>query len=431
MFKHSTPVPAAPPMLSRNPPTRPLDTREFDRAHALAARLRQELLALIAQVPRSGASSVSLARDLRLDRMLCHRVCSALECENDWIEMLLRLPGPDSLHKFVAAAGKKGAPKDLRDSATAATDQFQKLIWELGGSQTRINTRLKATRDRQALAAERGGDSRGDEARVMIFEGARKAMGAWADSMVQIGVIQPTDNPRVFTQQLVIGCRGLHADETLFPLLPTVRLSNPGEAATKPISLDLHGDNPAAENHITPLGILREFSSNPLPPIRTSMFNNREMLVVDLEGTPAEGVDLIFHKQTMSLNLDDAPQRTPALIHQGRTPSQHVTLDLFIHRSLPMTGAASVSAVYPWFLAKNDAHSAWQDALPGDLRLEMLGSGLDAAHNARWHRHRELCSHLLDRSGHDPSEFIGYRCQTSFPYWGASYVVSIDLTERR
>lgn len=412
-------------LLPRTSTTAPFSANETDRAHAMALRLGQEMLNLLSITPRTGASAVSLARDLKIERTLCHRTCSALDMKDDWIEMLLRLPGPDSLKTFVTAAGKKTGNPEARQAALAAVEQFQRLIWELGGSQTRFNTRLKALRTQHSAARELDEPEKDeiDDGRMTVFDGARKVMGMSAEATVQLVLIRPKGDGVQFVQDLIVGCRGLRSNNAMYPISPAIRSVSRVRKATA-IS-DIGKD--AGEKSPESLGVMTEFSSKPLPKVYGRELNNGNMLIADLGSAPAEGTDLFFRKVLRSLSLDDMPSSMPALVHQVRTPTRHVTLDLFVHRSIPTTGVASVSAVYPWFLSKNDLDTAWQDALPGELRLELLGAGLDGAHCSEWSRQYDLCAQVMSESGHDPSEFIGYRCRTAYPYWGASYVVNLEL----
>ena len=46
-------------------------------------------------------------------------------------------------------------------------------------------------------------------------------------------------------------------------------------------------------------------------------------------------------------------------------------------------------------------------------------------------RHAALTAHLFEQSGWNPHDFVGYRCDTTFPIWLAHYNFNTHFNEPR
>lgn len=415
-------------MLERGAPAGGLSAREMSWAIGVADRLGQELMALLEHVPRSGASALSLSRDLKVERNLCHRVCAALSERDSPTALLSRMPGPGSLRAFVNAAARKSGMRSRAEhqAALAAVDQFAELIRSIGGTQTRMNARLAASGQAasgQAATQDPAGGAAGGP-RQAIFEAARQVTGAWYDAVVALLILRPSSEPGKVAMTGLSAHIGLRAERAPVPFTPWIRYT-PADPAGEVGMVQRSAGGDGAE---APAGVVRAFSSDPLP--RTQRRSNAEgavMYVVEPGATGPAGADLVILDQTVITDPRLSTPRTQSFFRRSRFPARLLMLDLYVHRSIRVSGGARISAVHGFYGMTRDALHAWQERLPDTPLVQMLGAGLDAAGIAEWPRYTAAAAHAFDASGDDPSAFIGFRCRAPYPYWGATYTLDVDL----
>lgn len=403
---------------------KPLGPEELDRARVVAARLAQEISVVLNRVQRSGASSLSLARDLSIDRHICHKLLSALDAEDDWIEMLVRMPGVPSLRTLIAAAA--GTKKSHARDASAAIDHFEKLIWNLGGSQRKLIARLMASRDLVAVRAEQGVQgAESNNAKAELFHAASKVMGASADTLLSLWIVRPSQTPGLLESITIMGYIGLRCVHPSFPLVPITSSFTVSEAKDGLSPTNTGREIDQSEDEIP--GLMREFSSKPLPPIATKVSPGLTMRIIETPVTLESGIDIVFRNHTGAPDPRRDPSPFQVIARRMRTPARHLLLDTFVHRSIRTNGVIRPYATYPQWNVMSGPNIPWNESLPGDLKVEWLGAGTEMARTPRWPRYPDLCAAAFNTSGWNPEEFIGWRCQTDYPYWGATYLVNFEF----
>ena len=73
---------------------------------------------------------------------------------------------------------------------------------------------------------------------------------------------------------------------------------------------------------------------------------------------------------------------------------------------------------------KMTAAHRWAHRLPGTPRLELLGAGLRSAPTSASTLHAEMTEYAFAELEWNPMEFIGFRCEVSFPVWRAGYFMT-------
>lgn len=406
---------------------KPLEPDEIERARVIGTRLGQEITQLLKQIPRTGASSLSLSRDLNINRHICHRVFSALEFEHDWLELLLRMPGVPSLRTLAhAAAGGKKSKRT--NDVTAAIDQFERFIWSTGGSQRQFNARLSQTRSLIAVHNEHApAESTQPHASAGLFHAASQIMGACADTMIWLWIMRPSATPGMLERVAVNGSLGLRTRNASFPLMPVVTSFSvlPGE---KGLVAKMNGVQVDSEDDANAIpGLMREFSSRHLPPITTRSMPGGVMRVIDAPITNEDGIDLVMRTHMSGPDPRQDAEPYQVISRRIRTPTRRLIIDTFFHRSIRVKGVIRPSAVHPQWNTMSSPHTPWHESLPGEFRVEHLGAGTEMTRTPCWTRYQDLCNAAFQASGWDPDEFIGWRCHTDFPYWGATYLVSFEL----
>jgi len=68
--------------------------------------------------------------------------------------------------------------------------------------------------------------------------------------------------------------------------------------------------------------------------------------------------------------------------------------------------------------------------MPNSPRLAVLGSGRRAAACEAYPRQTELVGHVLDSQNWRDDDFVGFRCEQSFPLWRIGYCMQFDFAPR-
>lgn len=354
------------------------------------------------------------------------------------MDVLLKLPAPGSLRVFVARAVQRGANHELNSTVSAAIDQYEHLIRDFGGSVVRLQGRIKRSRLDYALQTEHPTQTSklvmNGSARHRHFESAAEIMGMHAETVVVIDLLYPDAVPnRVCTQSLQ-GYVGIQAEPGVSPaLLPLIPIVNsytlcPAEAGVSTTTEDVKitpASLPVPASGIP--GLLEEYSTKPLPTISTRMEDAAAMYVVDLRSAESPRTNLFFAN---SVHCDDPRQDgapLKAFARRLRTPTKWFLHDIYIHRSIRTTGRTWCNAFHPMLNGSPDARMPWSERLPNGPRIEFLGIALQPLPAQSWNRIPEATLDLIRQAGVPFDEFVGYRCETPYPYWGATYSVTFEL----
>jgi hypothetical protein len=174
--------------------------------------LTESIRAILAAIPDGPHSPTTLSRKLELSRVTMSKLMGAVE-QSTPFDVLERIPGPDSLRDFVAAAARLGADPALIETGGRAIERFDLLI------RSRFGTRA-------ALHAAIGGQSSSLRARVDqsarsdVFSGLRQILGleanTWLTSMFFVPSAVDPEFIAVTTIQGALGMRRLRPDTPVY-----------------------------------------------------------------------------------------------------------------------------------------------------------------------------------------------------------------------
>ncbi|MBL8990912.1 MAG: hypothetical protein JNJ48_04950 [Phycisphaerae bacterium] len=411
-------------------PATVLTASERAAAAELGRRLATELRGLLAHVPTEHHGASALGRYLRLDRNTCQRVIASTAGDDHDEAVLVRLPGIEGLGQFVDAVEARirtGAVREQVAAVRAAVGALERLIDRLGGSQRRLRQRLEADLERSVDSAAAPADNAAR--RQALFRSAAEVVGRWSEAVVSVVMIRPVPGRPELTE----GVRTrAYVGHTWRPGAVPLEI---GESSVPQLALERDESAHQSLEHRPARGdspdlLLGEFCSQPWPRVTSRALGDRTVHVVDAGEPPHQGTcDIVLSVRRSS------PDRHPALASPpvGEVsflvtfPARRLVLDVFLHRDLAERCVPSCElhlyspAVGPGGLAR------WSTRLPGGASLDPLGSGLRRAASTAYARHAELTAHVFQRVGWDASEFVGYRCDTSYPVWRAGYFMLFDF----
>jgi hypothetical protein len=417
-------------------------------ARRVAERLQGEFRTLIREFPLDARTIGGISAWLGVTRPVCQRLLRAVRHPGDALDALPFFPGVRGLRQFIQAAERRGCDASLIAATTAAVDQYEVLIHEHGGSQTRMLAALERAEDRAGEplpGAVAGAGNAMLEARMRAFEGLRQVTGREFRTHVAVFLYRPCpDDPERLDCLTAMGMIGVRRLGDSLPICPMNRFSF--ATRDEPGGTDYHlaqlGGEPVAAG--APVSVLAEFCSKPLPAVVANEHEGQLSVLIDPDSATEDPFDVVLgtcFPRVRHPALGEIKMQDCSLVSEG--PSRHLVMSVHLHRSLAQ---ASIPSLAAFALGNRGPISApdagehgpapvnlagqrWFDRLPDPPRLQHLGVGLEQAGSTAYPRATQLVGHLCAAQGWDPDEFVGYRCRVDYPVWGAQYLMSFDFRE--
>ncbi|MHC4220544.1 MAG: hypothetical protein ACYSU7_19065, partial [Planctomycetota bacterium] len=165
---------------------------------------------------------------LGVTKPICQRLLRAVRHRGDALTALSYFPGVRGLRQFVQAAQQHDCDMALIAAATAAVDQYEVVIDEHGGSQTRLLAALASptqSRDEEGPVDAATSDRR-LQARMSVFEGLRHLAGREFDTQVAVFLYRPCDDdPERVDCVTAMGMIGIRRTADSLPICPVNRFA--------------------------------------------------------------------------------------------------------------------------------------------------------------------------------------------------------------
>jgi hypothetical protein len=410
----------------------PLSAMEVAFARRVAGRLRAELTSTLQSLPRKYLSPGQMSRDLRVNRTVCHRLMTSLEAGKDDLALLMGLPGVQGLRQCIRAMERHGADPGRIASAEAAVEQFAQLVADLGGSHARLSARLSLSApadDASGKGNTPHASVRRTRVREQLFEAAAWLMGRRTEARCGISLIRPSPaRPSEIEYAHVRFFSELRANPDATPLVIASSIAPDGDGPELPVesyrTLDGAPMDARARN-----SIIAPFTSDPLPMVTARDISGRLTHLIDPRPESSRRrLDIAVGYMVPSLCPIPATQEVPILLEaiHMREPSAAMVFDVYLHSSLAAGCRPSISAYVGRNSGLHDIIDRWYDRVEDTPVLKLLGPGLANAASPMAPHLDELTEHVFTRLGWNPAEFLGYRCEESFPLWGCDYVMAFD-----
>jgi hypothetical protein len=164
----------------------------------IAAELASSLRRLFAEIPDVRRRPSALATHLGVSRVLISRTLGAIALPNP-LDMLQRVPGPETLRGIVEAAVTKGAPQTTADAAIDAIEQFSRIIRDSFGTRAALNAAICANQPDMQRRLEL-------DSRYRVFKGMRELRGVEAATWLSTTFVAPNhDNPAMLSATVLQG----------------------------------------------------------------------------------------------------------------------------------------------------------------------------------------------------------------------------------
>jgi hypothetical protein len=426
------PVPVPAPLAQTRRTVGPLSAAERETLLRALADLKRELRVLVGALPVPAQTASGMARLLGVERTTCQRVVAAISTTETTPDLVAQLPGVRGLATLIDAAAPRlpdalgpAAARSTLEAVRSAVAGFDETVRRLGGSQSRLIRRTRATGPHAASSRDAVAI---DDARAELFKAAELVTGRSSDLWIAAHVFAPCPGRAdLLRHTRAHGLVGHRAAPDAVPL--TVHVFGD--------DLDAGDANAPEANRFRPLrrgradALLPEFSTDPAPLVRCKAPGEHIVQTIDADAAAADAaVDLLFGLDgaiSHPARRDQTFEEVWALVN---FPVRRMVFDVYLHRDL----ARACLPALDHHLWRPDFASQvgerWQTRFARPPRLEVLPPGDDGPHTDAWPRHVELVGTLFDHVGGRATDFVGYRCDIPFPVWRTGYRITLDFGER-
>ncbi|KAA0215000.1 MAG: hypothetical protein DYG94_03900 [Leptolyngbya sp. PLA3] len=379
--------------------------------------LFQALRGLLADLPPEAQTASGLSRACGVERTTCQRVVSAVISPYPGLGLLEALPGPRGLRTLLEAIKAAGFTLSDGQGLSDCITRLDADIRRLGGSRSGLLRRIAG-----AAAAASGTPGKEDgSTRQRLFEASAELTGRWSDLWLASHVYTPGPSPDRLIQSRVHGLVGHRARPDAVPLTFHVFST---EARPE------HSEEVGVYRSLVegaPDAILRAFSTQPLPVVRSKEPGEHMVQTIDREpGAPeAEPIDLIFGMRGLMTHPASRPNRLEEVWALVNFPVRRMLFDVFLHRTLARQCLPGLDQHLwrPDF--STQVGERWQTRFAYPVRLELLSPG--NARSDAYERYPLLLGLMFESGGLNPADYVGYRCDVTYPAWRTGYRMSFDF----
>lgn len=405
----------------------------MEHAEETISRLCAAFRELLRVLPRSGRSSLSLSKDMGVDRNLCQQITSATQPGLAPMAAVLHLPGITGLRLFADVALAKAASPQLSRLTLAAIDAYEHLVAVNGGTRASLirslfsQSTVSPAGVNSSVSHEPSAPSVPSDAQTgkAVYDAVRLMTGYDVDTMFRVTVLRPKPADATLHEAgNLYGLIGLRSQSGPVPLLfhRTRLTGNAGETLKDPHIAPLTNQNSPIE------GLLESLSTQPFPAIFTRESDGVTTQFVDFEDQScAQPIDLVIgHRWSRQCPLRDNPPHYGSILNI-KHPARNLIIDVYLHRAYAARAVPSAFVSLSSAAIQSNTRRAPGEHLRLSPTCEVHGLGLmKNPGNLSPHASKSTQT-LFEHLRWSPQDFVGYRCVSSYPLWGTSYTVVFDL----
>lgn len=393
------------------PSPAPVDAR-IDR---IASTLSKSLHSLVEAHTGRPIQARAIEKSLGLNRVLCHRIASALRCA-DPLATLHQLPGPEPLRRLVAASKGANIPEGIIVQAEAAIDEFDYLIRMVAGDRSGLDAIISSRMPGARVRVE-------NEAKQLVYRGMRQIKGVAADVMLYSFLMHPSDDGRRLDFVQLRGFFGLRCVRPGTSLKLGVKSNVYPPKGTTPRTL---GGVPLHENMLG--AVLERFCSDGPIDLRVQDIG-ADSVAYTLDWGEAVGIESARDIVMAELRCDafrrtrgaDDPRPRTGNTHEIHIPTRLYVNDLLMHEEVYPEWAPGVRVLETGVQGWAEANDPSRDLDTLDLldSIEPLGTGIHRYRVEGIPNYAELLEHVFAEVGWDPSKFRAYRTRIEYPVFSS------------
>lgn len=368
-----------------------------------AEQLRGSLRELILAAGCDPLKPQAVHRHINVDRVLCWKVSRMVRAERIE-EALLQLPGEEALSIFITAFTPTTAGEARIESSRAAALGLNIAIASHVGNRRTLQLMLDSVPQGQDALAQ---------SRKLLFRGASGLWGIQAKERMQLIMLAPNaanaERVDAVTATGWVDVKRMRPDARWRMVRHHVQPDGGAAAASELSSKPLSASAALGQSMLLP-----EFCED-VPPMITHAEGSVTYYELGPSATGRVGAFSLFLgeiQRGLGSRYARVKGESAEFCVNVLAPTEHLTLDVLVHRSLKLLDGAELSL----FSAAFNDGSKFSDfermgLEPEAVELENL-SNLD---NRHYSRHRELLHFTAERAGWKLDDFVGVRFEIDYP----------------
>lgn len=404
--------------------SRPFQEEERSLLDRDLRALRSECRAFLGSLPVEAQTASGLARLLGVERTTCQRLVSAVTPPYPGIDLATQLPGTQGLLLLVDAAIEHRVAKDVVATFRPAIVAYDQTVRRLGGSRSRLVRRVRASLgDTQTHQGDR--PTLDASPRELLFDAASALTGRHSDLWLATHIFTPSaDDRSLLIQTRAHGLVGHRATPDAVPLTFHIFGDDLSNTDEKPQAGRFRPLDPRRRD-----ALLTQFSTDPPPVVHSKTPGECVVQTIDHTVEEAAPIDLLFGMQGATTHPNGREHSLEEVWALVNFPVRRMLLDVFMHRDLARVCIPALDNHLwrPDFASQ--IGERWQTRFASHPRLEVLSPGLGNARFEAYPRYNELLETLFASANLDPKDYVGHRCDVSFPLWRTGYRMSFDFSE--
>jgi hypothetical protein len=380
-----------------------------DEGRTAVHGLRRALAGVLASVGADPDQPQEISRKYGLDKTLTWRISRVVREEDVW-EAVQHIPRRPSIHIFVRAMTKHGAPENTLESLWKAVEEFEQFIETHSGDRETLEM-MASTAGRRSAA------KRMENFRKAGYQAGAAVWGVCTRTQIAVHFVAPSrikDRLDVSTVSVLVGFRRLRAD------VPWAVGSMSQWDVHDGSLTDLARWEPV-DRAVGPgeIPLMREFCSDPLPIIEKVQARPglvRYMLTKGPVGSTAASTIVLGWRHPAAATVHQSyPGETGEHGVHLTTPAQGSINDLYIHRDLTFAKnpTAHVYSTLPGGAQYTEGNGN-ATALPVPCDVVDLGTPPQTV-TPELRNFGEIVAAAARLSSHEMSDFHGFRHRLSYP----------------
>lgn len=407
-----------------------MSEHDLMRIRRVGDRLRAAFRSLVDGFPPPARNISGMARWLGVHKATCQRIVEGLDPGRDGLTAFSRFPGTEGMRTHVNAAREHGVSPDLVSAAVAAVEEYESLLTVYGHTQRGLVRIIESLRMQAAGPEGQPDRELAEDQRKTLFDGARRVTGEEMRGKALVGIIRPTPGqPSRLAASFYVHLVGVRRHSFSRPIVSFIHSGFwAGEGAKRPGGVN---------EERPPFALVPSLSTAGLKTVKIGSRDARTLVVVDLDSIRGEGEGLGPADACVRFSSVAVPN--PVWEDESRlnvaarivNPARAMVMDIFLHHTIassvvPVVASYSICAP-PGDSPEGGPDQCWYERFPDSPPLIQLGRAGDERPRSLLPRQEDLIQTALAEEGVNPADFIGYRCETSYPIWQSEYRMYFEV----
>ena len=380
----------------------------------IAAELASSLRRLFAEIPDAPRRPSALATHLGVSRVLISRTLGAIALTNP-LDMLQRVPGPETLRGIVEAAVTNGAPQATADAAINAIEQFSRIIRDSFGTRAAFNAAICANQPDMQRRLEL-------DSRYRVFKGMRELRGVEAATW-----LSTTSNMAHFWQKLELSATVLQG----FIALRRLRNDVPVNFAFDAIGAVANAHTDAVDVPSSTLSLEDLYTHKPAV-LDVDTMGGKMMYRLRQSGLGKHALtDMLAMVRVPEWRSRFARPDRPLVgpFAQPTAPVKLLVFDLLAPAGTFTNESPLLSVYAPSMRGAANPNDAWRDIDRASVpeTVEIYKPGEQSFEMPEIPNYRHMLTRVAGEMRQDLDALQLYRVRMAYPVFGFQFVISLHL----